>query len=107
MFGVPQQATGVLTVNATSNAYFDIDRDVPPEGYDIIGTGFDGVVHADFFSTVQIQQLIVPAGATAVGEGGAPLPFAVVAVPEPQTYALFALGLGVVLLAARRARSGG
>lgn len=102
IFGVPQQAMGVLTVSAYSSSYHEIEFDVPPEGYDVIGSAFTGVVHAEFFSTVQIEQLIVPAGATAVGADGSALPFAVVAVPEPQTYALFALGLGVVVAAARR-----
>jgi hypothetical protein len=104
VFGVPQQAMGVLAMSVSSHSYHEIDFDVPPEGYDIIGIAHTGVVHAEFFSTVQVEQLIVPAGATAVGANGNALPFAVVAVPEPQTYALFALGLGIVAAATRRRR---
>jgi hypothetical protein len=105
-YGVPLQFVGALEARAHAFAYFEIiDQGSPTGDGDFIAGSHDGSVAVDFFSTAQAVQLVVPAGASAFGDAGTLLPFAVVAVPEPRTYALFFAGLGLVALAVRRRAS--
>jgi len=61
--------------------------------------GTDGTL--DFANTVSVESLTLPVGASAVGTGGATLPFPIL-VPEPASAGL--LALGVAALAWRRER---
>jgi MYXO-CTERM domain-containing protein len=102
--GVEYQAQGILEVAAKAAASFEYTcADLTREcsiGPGVVSASAD----SDFYSTLVVRRLVVPAGVTPVGENGSPLPFSV-EVPEPGTASLALAAL--VLAALRRRRCAG
>lgn len=98
-------AMGLLTVEASAGGANDVQCDANGNHCVVGRQGSYASADYDFFDTVAVSSLFVPEGVTALGFGGAALPFSVVTVPEPSGAALLLLGLGA-LAGRRRPRRG-
>jgi|GEM_PF-5981532 len=103
--GKTYAAAGSLLLSAQAQAQWPIDCPIGASGPDCsVGDPSSAGVDLAFGESVRVTRLDVPPGTTALGFGGAALPFP---VPEPERALLVAVGAAVLLVAGRAPRRRG